>query len=339
MSKLRSSLLNESQKVTEDRISQSRLLSQFVSTTNDLLQIPLSLPESIDETFFARYKNELEQKQDQMKQAVEQVEGEKAFLQQRIEDLDFFNEEIKLEVDDLRTKAFKHEQDKHAMKKEIDNYRRQVEDFEEQFFELQQESRQRQTITYDKSQSISSSLLTLHQSSENIDETVLQCVDTLLSHVEDQDQHMSKASSTSSLLLSSDIPTLLHSVGITNCADEEFSIPLNFESVLRLSTLLIERCRVLQYILLKNNDMPINALAEPTYERDSVALLQTEGHEQCQVTIQRQGHLGLDTLFERIYTWMNQSIGTDDWHMVLSKPLDQVARLKTIESRTRPTLS
>ena len=284
----------------------------------------MSLSESIDDDgFLARYKNELEQKQDQMKQAFEQLEREKVILQQRVEDLEFYNEEIKLEVDDLRTKSFKYEQDKRAMEKEMDNYRRQVEDFEEQFLELQRESKH-QPVTYDKSQSISSSMLTLHQSTEHIDEVVLQCVDTLLGHVEDQDQHMSKASSTSSLLLSSDIPTLLHSVGITNCTDEDFSIPLNFESVLRLSTLLIERCRVLQYILLKNNDMPINALSEQTYERDSVALLQTDGYEQCQIAIQRQGHLGLDTLFERIYTWMNQSISTNDWHMVLSKPLDQV---------------
>jgi hypothetical protein len=249
------------------------------------------------------YKNELEQKQENYKQTFEQLEQEKIELQQRIEDLEFFNEEIKLEIDDLRLKSKNYQQDKHAMEKELDNYRRQIEDFEEQFLELQRENDQNH-----QQQQLAPTVH--HQFDENFDEISSQCMNTLLNRIEDKTPSISKASSTSSLLLSSDIPTILHSIGITNCSDEEFSVPLNFESVLRLSTLLIERCRVLQYILLKNNNC--------------VSFSQNNQFEQCKISIHKNDHIALDTLFERIYTAMNQTIPSDDWQIIIEKAIHQV---------------
>jgi hypothetical protein len=302
---VRSSSINESQKY----FSHAELLTNSISTIIELFQLPISLPESIDGEFMNIYKNELEQKQENYKQTFEQLEQEKMNLQQRIEDLEFFNEEIKLEVDDLRLKSKTYQQDKHAMEKELDNYRRQIEDFEEQFLELQRENDHNHYETFDKSQqqpSIASSLLTLHQFDENLDEISSQCVNSILNHIDDKNSHISKASS---LLLSSDIPTLLHSIGINNFTDEEFSVPLNFESVLRLSTLLIERCRILQ---LKNNDC--------------ISFSQNNQFEQCKILIDKQDHIALDTLFERIYAAMNQTITSNHWQIIIEKPIYQVGK-------------
>ena len=289
---VRSSLIDESQKSS----SHSTLLSQSISTMIDVFQLPLSLPDSIDSEFLEIYRNELEQKQDNSKQ-------EKLDLQQRIEDLEFFIEEMKLENDDLRFKSKNYQNEKQNLEKEIGNYRRQVEDFEEQFLELQRESHHE---TLDKSQqqpSIHSSITTL---------------DDHLNSVLDRDQHISKSSSTTSLLLTSDIPTLLHSIGITNSTDEEFTIPLNFESTLRLCTLLIERCRVLQYILLKNKEIP------SADEHDWMSLTQNQQIEQCRISIQRKDHPILDTIFERIYAAANEKIKSNDWQILLERSLDRV---------------
>ncbi|CAF2893555.1 unnamed protein product [Rotaria sp. Silwood2] len=323
LSTVHSSFTNESQKSS----SHFELLSKFISTTIDLLQLPISLKNINDHEFFQIYKNELEQKQENFKQLFEHIEEEKLHLQQRIEDLEFLNEEIKLEIDDLRLKSINYQQDKQLMEKEIDNYRRQIEDFEEQFLELQRESHCNHLITCEKT-SQQTSLLTLHQTDENLDETIVQCMDYMLNQIDHQNQHISKASSTSSLLLSSDIPTLLHSIGITNCTDEDFSIPLNFESVLRLCTLLIERCRVLQYILLKNNDISINSSNDNDYYKDCVLFLQNNGYEQCKILIHKHDHIALDTIFERIYTGMNQTIRSNDWQIVIEKPIEQVEKKK-----------
>ena len=281
------------------------------------------MPEIVDETFLNMYRSELEQKQEHFKQTCEQLEQEKAHLQQRIEDMEFFTEEMKLEVDDLRCKSSKHQQDKQALEREIGNYRRQVEDFEEQFLEVQRECGSH-PVTLDKSQSITSSLLTLSRSDENIDQISFQCIDAVLNQIDDSTQHISKASSTSSLLLSSDIPTLLHSIGIANCTDEDFSVPLNFESVLRLCTLLIERCRVLQYILLKNNDISIHLPSANDYENPSTSTVQRNGYEQCRISVHREEHAFIDTIFERLHAWMNEPIGSSEWQMVITKPIEQV---------------
>ncbi|CAF3947627.1 unnamed protein product [Rotaria magnacalcarata] len=315
---IQASLTNESQKSS----SHSELLSKFVSTSIDRLQLPISPSNKFDDEFFQTYKNELDQKQEHFKQLFEHIEEEKLHLQQRIEDLEFLNEEIKLDLDDLRLKSINYQQDKKLMEKEIDNYRRQIEDFEEQFLELQRESHCNHLQTYENS-SKQSSVLTLNQIDESLDETIDQCMNSMLNQIESNTQHISKASSTSSLLLSSDIPTLLHSIGITNCTDEDFSVPLNFESVLRLSTLLVERCRVLQYILLKNNDMSINSLNDTDYYNDCALFVHNNGFEQCKIFVHKQDHIALDTLFERIYVGMNETIKSDEWQIIIEKSDNQ----------------
>ncbi|UJR25264.1 hypothetical protein I4U23_006616 [Adineta vaga] len=310
LSIVRLSLSDESQKSS----SRSELLVNFISMTNDLFQLPISLPDLIDNEFLHIFKTELEQKQEFYRQTCEQIVQDKARLQERVEDLEFFNEEIKLENDDLRLKISKCHQEKQSKEKEIDNYRRQIEDFEEQFLELQRESL---IIQNDQEQQ---QQLSLSQSNENIDEIILQCMNYILHQVDDNQfqSQISKASSTSSLLLLSDIPTLLHSVGITNGIDEDFSVPLNFESVLRLCTLLIERCRVLQYILLKQNDISMNLLVD-----QSIVFAQNNQNEQCRIFLHKQDHFVLDALFERIYTGMNQTMKSNDWQIVIEKSNDQ----------------
>ncbi|CAF3307816.1 unnamed protein product [Rotaria socialis] len=315
---IQASLTNESQK----SLSHSELLSKFISTSIDRLQLPISPSNKFDDEFLQAYTNELNQKQENFKQLFEHIEEEKLHLQQRIEDLEFLNEEVKLDLDDLRLKSINYQQDKKSMEKELDNYRRQIEDFEEQFLELQRESHCNHLQTYENS-SKQLSVLTLNQIDENLDEIIDQCMNSMLNQIESNNQHISKASSTSSLLLSSDIPTLLHSIGITNCTDEDFSVPLNFESVLRLSTLLVERCRVLQYILLKNNDMSINSLNDADYYKDCALFVRNDGFEQCKIFVRKQDHIALDTLFERIYVGMNETIKSDEWQIVIEKSDNQ----------------
>ncbi|CAF0932357.1 unnamed protein product [Adineta ricciae] len=302
LSVVRSSLSDESQKSS----SHLELLTNLISVTTDLFQLPISLPELIDSEFLRIYKTELEQKQESYRRTCELIEQDKLRLQERLEDLEFFSEEIKLENDDLRSKKAKYQQEKQLQEQEIDNYRRQIEDFEEQFLELQRESQ------YDQSQ----------QACENTDEIILQCMNYILHQIDDEHNHpkICKSSSTSSLLLSSDIPALLHSVGITNSTDDEFSTPLTFESVLRLCTLLIERCRVLQYILLKKDDTPE---VEQVYHNQCITFLQNNQIDQCRICLRKQDHLILDTLFEQIYSGMNQTIQSNDWQIIIEKSHDQ----------------
>ena len=305
LSIVHSSFINESQKCS----SHAELLSQSISSIIDLFQLSLSLPDSIDSEFVEIYRNELEQKQERFKQ-------EKVQLEERIEDLEFFTEEMKLENDDLRSRSKSYEQEKHKSDKEIENYRRQIEDFEEQFLELQRESHHE---TFDKSQqqpSRNSSQLTLHPLDDHPDEISLQCLNSILDQIDDHTQQISKSSSTTSLLLSSDIPTLLHSIGITNCTDDEFTIPLNFESVLHLCTLLVERCRVLQYTLWKNNPNPLPD------QHDWISVTQSQQIEQCRISVHRHDHVILDTIFERIYAAMNEKIKSNDWQIILERPMD-----------------
>lgn len=151
----------------------------------------------------------------------------------------------------------------------------------------------------------------------------------ILNQIDNENQYLTKSSSTTSLLLSSDIPTLLHSIGITNCTDEEFSVPLDFESVIHLCTLLIERCRVLQYILLKNNDISLNSSIDHDFNNDCVLYSHDQNHEQCKIFIHKHDHIALDTLFQRIYNGMNQTINSDDWQIIIEKPIDQVKYLNS----------
>ena len=298
--------------------------------TNDLFQLPISLPDSVDSEFMRIYRTELEQKHDAFKQTCARLEQENGRLQERIEDLEFFNEEVKLENDDLRSKASKYQQEKQAREQEIDSYRRQIEDFEEQFLELQRESNMARHELAQEQPVTTPAAVTPQHSPENVDQLIVQSMDHMLDQIDDQSRQISKASSTSSLLLSSDIPTLLHSVGITNGTDEDFAVPLNFESVLRLCTLLIERCRVLQYILLKKNDISMNSLVDRDYDNQCISFVQNHAVEQCRIVIHKQDHAALDTLFERIYTGMNQTISSDDWQIVIEKPLDQVSKPPTV---------
>lgn len=293
-------MLYENQKSS----SHSELILNSLSFTIDLFQLPLSLPDSIDREFFEIYKNELEQKHDNYKQIFDHFNQEKIDLKQRIEDLEFFNEEIKFENEDLRLKVSQYGIEKKRFETEIDNYRRQIEDFEEQFLELQRESHSNQFETSDKCQqhpSVNSSSLPLNQ-------------------INDQQTNLTKASSTSSLLLCTDVPTLLHSIGITNASDDdEFSIPLNFESVLRLCTLVIERCRVLQYMLLKTNNT-----AKNEFDPKSISIFQNNLLEQCKICINKHEHVVLDTIFERIYQGMNEELTTNNWQIIIEKPFQQV---------------
>jgi hypothetical protein len=112
-----------------------------------------------------------------------------------------------------------------------------------------------------------------------------------------------------------DIPTLLHSVGITNYANEDFSNSLNLKSLLRLCALLIERCKHLQ-----TNDIPLKS----SIDKECISIIQNDTDEQCRLLIHRGDHAGLDTFFEHLYSYMNQSADSNDWQISLSKPVDQV---------------
>jgi hypothetical protein len=89
------------------------------------------------------------------------------------------------------------DKDQQLMEEELDNYRKQIEKFQQQ-----------------------SSDLSSRQSNENVDEIISQRIDYLLHRDDEQEQHTSKDLT--------DIPTLLHSVGITNYANEDFSNSLYF---------------------------------------------------------------------------------------------------------------
>ena len=274
--------------------------TKILSICKEILRLELNIPNEIDENYFLLFRNELESKQEKSRLAFEQFEEEKNRLQQRLEDSEFFNEEMKLEMDDLRNKSSNYQ-------KEIDNYRRQIEDFEEQFLEVQRESRNHLS-TQDKCQSTSSLLFEIDSSEQEN------------SHLNsDQRCPIEKISSNSSFILNSDIPKLLHSVGIVNVSDEDFTIPLNFDSVLRLSTLLIERCRILQMILLKQKSN-----IDENFQRESILTETFQDHEQCQIEIHQQEHLGLDAFIEKLYFWSNENVVQKSSRLILSKPFNQV---------------
>ncbi|CAF3268033.1 unnamed protein product, partial [Rotaria sp. Silwood2] len=83
-----------------------------------------------------------------------------------------------------------------------------------------------------------------------------------------------------------------------------------------------------QYILLKNNDISINSSNDNDYYKDCVLFLQNNGYEQCKILIHKHDHIALDTIFERIYTGMNQTIRSNDWQIVIEKPIEQVEKKK-----------
>ena len=65
-------------------------------------------------------------------------------------------------------------------------------------------------------------------------------ISSILDLIDYKVEHRFKASPTSSLLLSSEMPTVLYSVGTTNHTDKEFLISFILESVLYLCTYLIK---------------------------------------------------------------------------------------------------
>ncbi|CAF5098683.1 unnamed protein product, partial [Rotaria sp. Silwood1] len=79
-------------------------------------------------------------------------------------------------------------------------------------------------------------------------------------------------------------------------------------------SLLIERCEVLQ------ND---NILNNSSINKELLSITQNDNYEQCRLLIHRQDHPGLDTLFQYLHSWMNQSNDSNDWELCLAKPIDQ----------------
>lgn len=289
-------LENELAEIRSREKVQSELISQFVKTTVELCQLEMSTSEKFDEKFLRSFQAELELKQETTKQS---SEVEKNHFQQRIEDLEFFNEEMKLEIDDLRSKIFHFQEEKKEMEREIDNYRRQVEDFEEQFLDVQNQSQNR-CLMFDKSQSTSS-----------------------LVSMDDRTEPMAKSCSTSSLINDSDVASLLHSVGIKSSA-EDFIVPLNYESLIRLCTLLLERCQVLQQILLKKNDNPENSFGEENFHGESIFLEKNEDFQMFQIDFRPNEHLGLDKFFQQLDEWTDHNSSRPFCRVSLKKPFDQV---------------
>ncbi|UJR23640.1 hypothetical protein I4U23_026625 [Adineta vaga] len=113
-----------------------------------------------------------------------------------------------------------------------------------------------------------------------------------------------------SLFNNDDVLTLLSSLGINDYKQEDFSQPIDLESLLRLCSSLIERCKSLQ-----NN--------ESSTVKESVSISEDNGYEQCRLLIHRQEHSGLDAVFEYLYSSINQVNDTNDWQINLIKPNDK----------------
>ncbi len=214
--------------------------------------------------------------------------------QDTIENLGSINEELKLELDHLRSTSSTFDKEKQFMEEQINNFRKQIEDFNLQKVEWEKFQQQ-------------SSEFPIHQSNENFDQIISQRISSLLDQTSERKQHLSEELS--------DIPTLLPTIGITNYTNEDFSNPLNLESLLHLSSLLIERCQLLQ-----NNDRSLHR----STDKELVSMIQTDNYEQYQLLIHRQDHSGLDALFEHIYSSMNQLTDSNDWQITLTKPVDKV---------------
>ena len=160
------------------------------------------------------------------------------------------------------------------MQEEINSYRQQIEDFHSQ------------RIEFEKLQQQSS----IHQSNENIDEIISQRIQSLLHRNDEQEHHISNELT--------DIPTLLRSIGITDHSNKDFSNLLNLENLLRLCSLLVERCKQLQ-----TNE----TLLKSSIDKERISIIQNDDYEQCRLLIHRQDHAGLDSFFEHLFSWMNQS--------------------------------
>ena len=142
---------------------------------------------------------------------------------------------------------------------------------------------------------------------ENNDESIVSdCLTALLQRIDKDDQRICSTFP--------DIPALLQSVGIV---DRTLPRPFDLESLLRLCSLFYERCQVLQ----TSDDL--------TAKTECVSSIQTEELEECRVEIPRQTCRALDSILQQLCTWMNHSVDSPMWHMVLSKPLKQVEKMRS----------
>jgi hypothetical protein len=67
-------------------------------------------------------------------------------------------------------------------------------------------------------------------------------------------------------------------------------------------------------------------------DKELVSFIQSDNYEQYQLCIHRQDHSGLDTLFQHLYSWMNQSNDSNDWTINITKPTHQV-KVRQIEKK------
>ncbi|CAF0925854.1 unnamed protein product [Didymodactylos carnosus] len=376
-----------------------QLFQKYILSTVDLLDIfhdnsgnkmeLIREPNNVD--IFNLYSSELKRIRQtdilytDLKQSYEQLYMERQQLQQqyddlkpmsleqRIEDLEFFNEELKSELmtikDDYRMKM-------NAYGQREQEYRRQIEDFEEQFNSLQQEQlqqREQQMIASpseeSRSFSTSSDVLRLESTSSStinhsdVSDIVHDTLQFIVNFVDLSEKNNSTtnnnnnnnntslqsstlSSSTSSLLLSCDISTLLHSIGITNFTEELYLS--NYADVLRLCTLLIERCRVLQYALLRRShssdmfsasleslsiDDQLKSSSLSLFEDSSSSLIDCSsttksGYQEYCAIIHRHHNKSLDSIFDLLLDWTTSStIDTrslnENWKITISRPNSQ----------------
>ncbi|CAF0908200.1 unnamed protein product, partial [Didymodactylos carnosus] len=311
-----------------------------------------------------------------LKQSCEQVNFEHQELQKQFNDMKQRNEELEVSNEELKSELMIIKDEYRMTKSDYDqraqDYRRQIKDFEEQLNSLQQEQQLQQELQQKQQIIITPSEETRRRSSDDLrlqatsysttnsndnEEIVHDILQFIVNFVELLEKNnstitptpisnSSNLSSSASLLLSCDISTLLHSVGITNFTDELYLS--NYEDVLRLCTLLIERCRVLQYALLRRNhssdifsssleslsvndqfksSSSVSLLDDPSSSLVVCSSSKESDYEQYYIVINRHHNKSLDAIFDQLLDWTISSTDDDhtrssneNWKITISRP-------------------
>jgi len=71
-------------------------------------------------------------------------------------------------------------------------------------------------------------------------------------------------------------------------------------------------------------DFQLQKSQEQSKDKEPISIIKNDNYEQYRLCIHRQDHSGLDTLFQHLYSSINQSNNSNDWQINLAKPIDQV---------------
>lgn len=71
-------------------------------------------------------------------------------------------------------------------------------------------------------------------------------------------------------------------------------------------------------------DIQSQKIQVPSVDKEHVSIIRNHDYEQYRLSIHRQDHSGLDAFLQHLYSSMDASSDSNEWHISFSKPVDQV---------------